>query len=131
MESEAGLDGGTRLVEPIELRERGSRPKKRQQKISVGLDRPPKPRNRLLAIAELELRSARANHPGVGRNRIARASAQGLDDMSLGFLGATDENLAKSDAGMSVGEISIQRQRMFEFDDALGSALGPYLDIPQ
>jgi hypothetical protein len=51
--------------------------------------------------------------------------------MSLGFFGATDENLCKSDAGMSVGEISIQVERMFEFSDAPRSALGIHLDIPQ
>ena len=39
--------------------------------------------------------------------------------MSLGFFGATDKNLAKSDRGMGGGEISIQRQRMFTFGDAL------------
>ena len=48
--------------------------------------------------------------------------------MSLCFFGATDENLAKSDSGMGVGEISIQRQRMFTFGDALRGALGAYLD---
>ena len=51
--------------------------------------------------------------------------------MSLGFFGATDENLAKSDNGMGVGEISIQRQRMFTFGDALRGALGEYIDKSQ
>src|SRR5574337_1572726 len=51
--------------------------------------------------------------------------------MSLGFFGATNENLTKSDAGMRVGEISIQRQRMFEFGDALRGAPSPHFDIPQ
>jgi hypothetical protein len=78
----------------------------------------------------LELRNTRASHPGVGKY-IARAQAQGLDDMSLGFFGATNKNLKKSDAGMSVGEISIQRQRVFDFGDALRSPLRPHLDIPQ
>src|SRR5271157_2164257 len=32
---------------------------------------------------------------------------------------------------MRVGQISIQRQRMFTFGDALRSTLGAYLDIPQ
>ena len=48
--------------------------------------------------------------------------------MSLCFFGATDENLTKSDNGMGGGEISIQRQRMFTFGDALRGALGQYLD---
>ena len=49
--------------------------------------------------------------------------------MSLCFFGATDENLTKSDSGMGVGKISIQRQRMFTFGDALRRALGEYLDM--
>jgi hypothetical protein len=32
--------------------------------------------------------------------------------VSLGFSGATDENLSQSDRGMSASEISIQRQRI-------------------
>ena len=44
--------------------------------------------------------------------------------MSLCFFGATDTNLTTSDRGMGVGEISIQRQRMFTFGDALRGALG-------
>ena len=51
--------------------------------------------------------------------RIARTEAQGLADVSLCFFGATDENLTKTDKGMGLGEISIQRQRMFTFGDAL------------
>ena len=98
--------------------------------ISVGLDRPSKPRDRLLLTAEVVLRHARESHPGVS-HRIARAEAQGLDNVSLCFFGATDENLAKPDSGMGVGEISIQRQRMFTFGDALRGALGVYVDISQ
>ena len=70
------------------------------------------------------------SHPDVSQ-RIARTEAQGLGNVSLCFFGATDENLAKSDNGMGAGEISIQRQRMFTFGDALRSALGEYVDKPQ
>ena len=62
-------------------------------------------------------------HPDVS-HRVARTEAQGLDNVSLRLFGATDENLTKSDKGMGVGEISIQRQRMFTFGDALRGALG-------
>ena len=62
---------------------------------------------------------------------IARTEAQGLADVSLCFFGATNEHLAKSDTRMGAGEISIQRQCMFTFGDAVRSALGEYLDIPQ
>ena len=70
------------------------------------------------------------SHPDVSQ-RIARTEAQGLANVSLGFFGATDKNLTKSDKGMGVGEISIQRQRMFTFGDALCRALGAYVDKSQ
>ena len=60
--------------------------------ISVGLDRPSKPRDRLLPTAEVELRNARVSHPDVS-HRIARTEAQGLGNVSLCFFGATDKNL--------------------------------------
>ena len=98
--------------------------------ISVGLDRPPKPRDRLLVAAEVEFSHAGGSHPNVS-HRIARTEAQGLSNVSLCFFGATDEDLTQSDNGMGVGEISIQRQRMFTFGDALCSALGEYVDNSQ
>ena len=98
--------------------------------ISIGLDRPSKPRDRLLPTAEVELRKAREIHPGV-RLRIARTEAQRLGNVSLCFFGATDKHLTPSDTGMSVGEISIERQRMFTFGDALCRALGENVDKSQ
>ena len=70
------------------------------------------------------------HHPGVSQ-RIARTEAQGLGNVSLCFFGATDKNLTNSDKGMGLGEISIQRQRMFTFGDALRGALGEYVDKSQ
>jgi hypothetical protein len=49
--------------------------------------------------------------------------------MGLGFFGAADKNLAKSDDGMGAGEISVQRQCMFTFGDAPYGALVEDLDI--
>ena len=81
--------------------------KKTKRVISVGLNRPSKPRDRLLVTAEMDLREAREIHPGVSRH-IARTEAQGLGNVSLRFFGATDENLTVSDKGMGVREISIE-----------------------
>ena len=78
----------------------------------------------------MELRHARVSHPDISE-RIARTEPQRLSNVSLGFFGATDKYLTKSDSGMSVGEISIQRQRMFTFGDALGRALGEHFDNSQ
>ena len=63
--------------------------------------------------------------------RIARTEAQGLHNVSLGFLGVTDINLTESENGMGAGKISIELQRMFTFGDALRAAPGEYLDKSQ
>jgi len=84
----------------------------------------------LLVTAEVELRQAPVGDPEVS-DRIARAEAQGLNDVSLGFFGATDKNLTESDRRMRVGQISIQGQCMFAFGDAFHRALGPHLDKSQ
>ena len=70
------------------------------------------------------------SQPRIGRH-IARAQAKRLVDVSLGFLGATGKDLAKSDEGMRVGEIAIQRQRMLAFGDALDGALRQDLDVAE
>jgi hypothetical protein len=51
------------------------------------------PRDRLLPKAEAILRHACNRHPGVS-HRIARTEPEALDNVSLGFLGATDKNLS-------------------------------------
>src|SRR5580692_10207931 len=71
----------------------------RMWKISIGLDRPSKPRDRLIVTAGSELRQACVKHPGVG-HLIARTEAQGLGNMRLSFLEATDKKLTISDKGM-------------------------------
>ena len=93
------------------------------RKISVGLDRPPKPCDRLLPNGEVDSSLCPQWRPDVC-HRIAWTEAQGLGNVSFCFLGATDVNLSNSDVGMGVGKISIQRQRMFTFGDALCRALG-------
>ena len=59
---------------------------------------------------------------------IARTEAERLGNVGLRFFGAPDKNLAESDSSVGIGKISIQRQRMFAFGDALRGALGEYLD---
>ena len=98
--------------------------------IPIGFDRSPTPQDGLLAIAQVIFRDADLGQPHVGR-RIARAQAERLVNVSLGFLGATGKDLAKSDEGMSVGEIAIQRQRVLAFGDALERALRQDLNIPE
>jgi hypothetical protein len=78
----------------------------------------------------LVLRDAHVGHPEIG-DRIARTEPQGLSNVSFRFLGATYENLAKSDGGMGLGKISIQIKRMFTFGDALCRPLCLYVDKSQ
>jgi adenylate cyclase len=54
--------------------------------------------------------------------------AERLDNVGLGLFGAADVNLTKADRGMGLGEISIERQRMFTLGDALRSTLGIDVD---
>ena len=55
VERETGLDCGTRLIQSAKLREGGCQVEVCFRIISVGLDRPPTPRDRLLPAAEVEL----------------------------------------------------------------------------
>ena len=73
---------------------------------------------------------ARGEHPDVG-HRVARAEAQGFGNVTLRFIGVTDQNLPNSDHGIGVGEISILRQRVLTFGNALRGALCEYLDKSQ
>ena len=59
VEREAGLDGGTRLVQPTKLGKSGGQLEMRIRIVSVGLDRPSTPRDGLLPTAEVVLRKAR------------------------------------------------------------------------
>ena len=95
-----------RLVKSTKKRESGGQIETCCRIISIGLDRPSKPLDRLLPTAEMVLRIARNRHPDVSQ-RIARAEVQGLGNVSLCLVGETDENLAISDYGMGAGEISI------------------------
>jgi hypothetical protein len=96
VEREAGLDGGTRLVQSTKLREGDAQHKMWKRIISVGLDRPSTPADRLVVKAEVVLRRARNCHPDVS-HRIAWTEAQGLGNVGLCFFGATDKDLTSTD----------------------------------
>ena len=53
-----------------------------------------------------------------------RTEPQGLGNVRLAFFGAAKKTLTNCNSGMGVGEISIKRQRMFTFGDAVLGALG-------
>ena len=116
-------DRGTRLLHSTKPRERNAQIKIWHRIIPVGLDRASRPRDSLLVMAEEVIRPACEVHPDASQ-RIARAEAKGLDNVRLRLFGATAMNLAHSDIGMSMGEISIERQGVFAMGDALRSALG-------
>ena len=88
------------------------------------------PRDRFLVGAELQLGEARKHHPNKGV-RIARTEAECLLDMGLGLRAATEKILGETDARVRVGQISIQRQCLLAFSNALGRAVGEHLDDAQ
>src|ERR1700722_10009820 len=97
--------------------------------VSIGLDRPSKPPDRLLPLAGVILRVARSMHRP--RNpRVTRTEAQAFQNMSLCFFGPPGVSFTQSDSGMGVGEISIKHQRMFTSGYPLRHALSQYFDIP-
>ena len=76
------------------------------------------------------LRHARDGHPDVSQC-IARTEAQGLFNVSLRFFGATHKDLASSNKGMGMSEISIKRHRVLAFRDSLRGAPGEHGDNSQ
>ena len=88
IERETGLDRCMRIIKSTKQRESGGQIQIWGREISVRLDRPSKPRDRLLVTSEMELRHSRGIQPDV-RIFVARTEAQGFEDMSLCFFGAT------------------------------------------
>jgi hypothetical protein len=64
-EGETDLNRGTGLIEMAKLRESRAQHKIYIREISVGLDRPPIPSDRLLPTTEVEVREADPGHPDV------------------------------------------------------------------
>ena len=56
-----------------------------------------------------------------------RGQAERFTDMGLGLLRTTDKILGHADAAMRIGQVTIQRQRVFAFADALNGAVGKHL----
>src|SRR5262249_48005897 len=81
---------GLCLAHLAEMRQSRSEKEVRKRKISVSFDGPAEPSGGLLVAAKIELCSTRDEHPSVGC-RITRAKAQGLKDMTFGFLGPPGE----------------------------------------
>src|SRR5262245_62161123 len=90
--------------------------------ISVDLDRATEPRDRLLVRAELQLGEAREHHPNIGVD-IARTEAECLSDMGLSLFAATEKILCDTDGRVRVGQVSIQRQCLLAFSNALRPAV--------
>jgi hypothetical protein len=62
---------------------------------------------------------------------VARRKAECLVDVSFGFCASTKKNLCAPDQGMSVGQITIQRQRVLALSNALGHAFRKHLHEAQ
>jgi hypothetical protein len=76
--------------------------------IAVGFEAPTEPSRRIGFGIEQQLRVAGDHHPLVSED-IARGDAKRLEDMGLGFLGATERVLCETDESVRGGQIAIQR----------------------
>ena len=91
-----------RLIEPTEIRQGCCEVEMRVRKISLDSDRSTQPGHGLLVAAEVELGDASRRQPIEGE-RITRTDAERLEDMGLGLLSVTDEELSHTDRCVSGG----------------------------
>jgi hypothetical protein len=98
--------------------------------VPVGLDGPPKPCDRLIPATEVVFRSARVAHPNITKC-ITRAETQWIENVNFRFFSSPNVYLTQPNKSVALGKISIQRQRVLAFGDALRGALREYLNEPQ
>ena len=99
-------------------------------KISVDLDATAQPSDRFLVGMSCNL-AMPTNIIQLVSEDIARREAKRLVDMGLGLLAATEKIFGKTDERVRAGQISIQRQRLLAFGDALSRAVRKNLDDAQ
>src|SRR5215472_9715654 len=81
-------------------------------------------------IGELRLGEADDCQPLMSKG-VTRRKAECLVDVRFGFCASAKEILGKADISMSEGQISIQRQSLLAFRDALSCASRKYLHDAQ
>jgi len=59
---------------------------------------------------------------------VARTEPDGVLDMGVGLLAATDKTLGHADERASGGEIAVDRERLLEFGNALRGPIGVNLN---
>src|SRR5258708_31775576 len=99
-------------------------------KITIGLDAPPEPRDRLGGSALPKLGAADKNIPQV-YSMITRRKTKRLTYIGFGLLGLTDEILGLTDGPVHPSQISIQFQRPLEFSDALRHSVRVHVEGTQ
>ena len=90
--------------------------------ISTDFNGASKTRNRVVVIAEIELRNASDNQPG-REIFVSGTETDRLFDMGLGFLEASNIRLGDADYCVSFGKVRVHRQRTFAFGDSLRGAV--------
>ena len=98
------------------MRQSGRQKEMRAWEISVGLDGPAQPSDRLLLLSKVQFGPASKHAPQVGK-RVAGTEAKRLLDVSLGLLGLAELNLGHAYLSVRVCQISIQFQRPLAFPD--------------
>ena len=99
----------------------------RRRQISIGLDAATEPGYRLSVGIELNLGVADIEQPAESVD-IARREAKCFVDMEFGLGTATNQILGQADVCISVGQISIERERLLAFFDAVRCAIGCNFD---
>ena len=79
-------------------------------------------RDRFRIGTELRFSDTDKHHPSEGAD-IAGREAERLLNMGFGFYAATEKILSPTNTSVSVGQISIQRQRLLAFRYALGRTI--------
>ena len=119
-----------RFLDPIKMGERSGQSEMRIWVVSVGLDGTSKPCDRLIPTTQVIFRGAGVVHPKVSQ-RIARAEPQGLQNVIVRVFSAANVDFTQPGESMGKDKISIQRQGVRTFGDALCGSLGHYVDVPQ
>src|ERR1700739_4420744 len=114
IERKSCLHGSPRLVKRAEPRQSSRELEMRVGVVSVCVEAPAQPDDCFGIEVELHLGEANPHHTSASQG-IARRKAQCLLNVCSGFLATAEKILGKTDERMSVGKISIQRQRLLIF----------------
>src|ERR1700730_18699005 len=122
--------GSPRLVQHAETRQSSRKTEMHDGVVPVCVEAPAQPDDSFGIKVELHLGEANPRHPSGGQG-IARRKEECLLNVAFGFLATAEKILGKTDERMGVGKISIQRQRLLKFTNALIRSFRKHLHAAQ